>query len=703
VSFLLLKRWGVGAVLLAGSLLLFHRALFDGRFAIPYDLPEFHFPLAWQIAEGLREGRIALWDPYTYCGFPLHANVQAQMFYPPAWPIFAAAAALGGESLRWLLEWQVALHVWLAGLFAYGLARRLGLGRAAALFAGLCFELSGYFVSQAQHLGAVCGAAWIPLAWRGAIELNRRPDARRTAMLAAGLAMSFLAGFTAITILAFASTAVLALLLWMRRPAHFRPPLFIAAAAALAVALCAVQLLPTLELSALSTAYKRGTFSEEGGGIPWQGLVSMLLPGRYGVLDSIEPKFGVNPSFLYLYAGLATLGLALAGIVWSAGWRWVLAVMTGFHLLWMMGGHTPAGLTAYRALPAGIRSAFYQEFASAPFLLAVCLLAGFGFEKLIARRASALTAAVLCLAVLDPVYRASTSWFVASPPENFPLVSRDVFEESRESPLAARRAAGRSLPPGRMETYRDSMRWMSHAPVLEIATPNGNDPLALERVLEVRRIYAPMEDWVRTSEARSIPSPVMDLLNVTALVAWEDDGAAPPAEHFRFLEAVHGHRFYANPAALPRFFLAGRVVASKSMAESVSLLRRHAQDAGPAAIVEGPAPRAQSAQFAPVRVLRYEPERIELEYDSPVDAVLVSSEAAYPGWKAALDGKEIPLLLVNGAFRGAAAPAGRHRVVMRYSPASLWWGGAISLLALAGLLAAGAVWDNRVEFLPVAS
>lgn len=126
--------------------------------------------------------------------------------------------------------------------------------------------------------------------------------------------MSFLAGFTAITILAFASTALLALLLWMQRPAHFRTPLLVATAAALALALCAVQLLSTLELPSLSKAEGRGAFSEDGGGIPGQGLVSMLLPGRYGVLDSIEPKAGVNPSFLYLSAGLSTLFPALAGI-----------------------------------------------------------------------------------------------------------------------------------------------------------------------------------------------------------------------------------------------------------------------------------------------------------------------------------------------------------------------------------------------------
>jgi hypothetical protein len=85
-----LVRIGIAAALLTAVLSLFHRPLFDGRYATPYDLPEYHFPLAWQIAQGLREGRLALWDPYTYCGFPLHANLQAQMFYPPAWPFFSS-------------------------------------------------------------------------------------------------------------------------------------------------------------------------------------------------------------------------------------------------------------------------------------------------------------------------------------------------------------------------------------------------------------------------------------------------------------------------------------------------------------------------------------------------------------------------------------------------------------------------------------
>jgi hypothetical protein len=49
-----------------------------------------------------------------------------------------------------------------------------------------------------KHLGAVAGAAWMPFAWLGVVLLADGFSLRRFAMLAASLAMIFLAGFPAI-------------------------------------------------------------------------------------------------------------------------------------------------------------------------------------------------------------------------------------------------------------------------------------------------------------------------------------------------------------------------------------------------------------------------------------------------------------------------------------------------------------------------
>lgn len=681
------SRARVALALLAPVLVLFHRALFLHGFVIPFDLQEYHFPLAWQVADGLRNLRLPLWDPFTYCGFPLHANVQAQMFYPPAWPFFTAGAVIGPDRMRVLLEWQVVAHIWLAGVFAYRLWRRMGLGRAAAVFGALGFELSGYFVAQSQHPGAICGAAWLPLAWRAVLDLEERQNARRAAVLAMALAMAFLAGFTAITIVVFVSTLTLAAILWLKRPSDWRAPLAAAGGAVWAIALTGVQLLPTLELSALSTAYKRASFSEDGGGAPWQAFVSLIEPTRYGVLLSTDPKLGVNPAFLYLYAGLLAVALAGAGLAQRHCWRIPLLALAALNGLWMLGGQTAIGRALWLALPMQIRSATYQEFAAPAFLLAFCGLAALGFERWICARGPVVTGLALAAAMLDAPSQSWKSWMVATPADRFPLVTRDTFEESKESPLAARRAVAGAVPAARLETFRDSLHWMSHAPVLGLATPNGNDPLAMERMIEVRRLYAPMQDWERTGEARRIPSAVLDLLNVRLLVTWEDDGEAPPVEHFRLIEAVHGHRFWENPRALPRFFLAQRVVESRDLRETLRHLNDPAFDPRTSVMIEGARIGTSAHPPGKVRVIRYEPERVELEFESEGDAVLVTSETAHPGWRARLDGQPAALLLANGAFRAMAAPAGRHRAEMVYAPASLKAGMVLSIISLICLLA----------------
>jgi uncharacterized membrane protein YfhO len=82
-----------------------------------------------------------------------------------------------------------------------------------------------------------------------------------------------------------------------------------------------------------------------------------------------------------------------------------------------------------------------------------------------------------------------------------------------------------------------------------------------------------------------------------------------------------------------------------------------------------------------VSVIRYEAHEVQLDVDSP-GGVVVSSEAFYPGWDSAVDGRRAETLLVNTAFRGVAVPAGRHRVTMKYVPRSFVAGLVLSGAAL---------------------
>jgi hypothetical protein len=60
--------------------------------------------------------------------------------------------------------------------------------------------------------------------------------------------------------------------------------------------------------------------------------------------------------------------------------------------------------------------------------------------------------------------------------------------------------------------------------------------------------------------------------------------------------------------------------------------------------------------------------------------LLITSEADYPGWRASLNGGEIPIIHTNVAFRGLQIPADRHRVEFVFRPG--FYGGRPHLLSL---------------------
>lgn len=663
-------------VLLAEVLLFFRRVLFSRGFIIPYDLPGYHLPLAYYAARSLGAGELPLWDPFTYCGLPFYANLQAQVFYPPAWIFFGLANLLGLDALQRLLTWQVALHVFAGGVGAYLLLRRLRLDWAAALFGGTVFQLGGYFTSQTQHLGAICGAAWLPFAWLCVLELCERPGWRWTAALAVILALSILAGFPAVTIAVVASTWLQALALAVRRPVPVKGLALAAAATLWSALLAAIQLLPTRELISLSVARMRGQWTDDAGGVPWQGLVSLLLPNHFHVFDREQFTLPWNETFLYLYGGLATLLLAAAALARRDRPAAVFTVMTLGSGFLMMGGTTPPGHAILAALPTAVKSPLYPEFFSAAFVLGIACLAALGVARWMPR----LGPALVLLTILDLYWVGSNRHWNTQPADRVAPVRENSFEGSPVTIAGVRRLIHQTTPPARIDVWQGSAGWMPAAPIEQVPTANGNDPLVIHRLLEVRRLFAPGPFWERYHEVTRPESPILDLLNVRYILTYAPD-AKPrmSSPGLRLAAVLPGHQVYENLSVLPRFFLVGRTRPAASLQEALAILGSPGFDPSREAVVEGAA--AFTGGEGVVRVRHYSARSVELETESATPSFLVTSETWYPGWRATIDGQQQPLVMTNGAFRGLALPAGRHKVEMHFTPSILWWGASSTLLA----------------------
>src|SRR5262245_10902592 len=130
---------------------------------IPFDIRQFHVPLANFMEHSVRRGMWPFWDPSNYCGVPLSSDIAAQVYYPMAWLAIGLDTVTGGGRLFYWLEAFTALHMTIGGLGAYFLCRKMGCSPLAAFFGATVFQIGPFFASQAEHFGSICSAAWFPL------------------------------------------------------------------------------------------------------------------------------------------------------------------------------------------------------------------------------------------------------------------------------------------------------------------------------------------------------------------------------------------------------------------------------------------------------------------------------------------------------------------------------------------------------------
>jgi hypothetical protein len=96
-----------------------------------------------------------------------------------------------------------------------------------------------------------------------------------------------------------------------------------------------------------------------------------------------------------------------------------------------------------------------------------------------------------------------------------------------------------------------------------------------------------------------------------------------------------------------------------------------------------------------VRMLRYQPERVELDASSDRSAWLVLNDLYSAGWLASIDGASVPIIKANHLVRAIRLPAGARHVVFSYEAPGLRLGlilSAVSLLAACLLLGLRTWW-----------
>jgi hypothetical protein len=189
---------------------------------------------------------------------------------------------------------------------------------------------------------------------------------------------------------------------------------------------------------------------------------------------------------------------------------------------------------------------------------------------------------------------------------------------------------------------------------------------------------------------------VLGLLGVGFLLQHPRD---PVLRGLQPVYAGRDARLYVNPGALPRAFLVDR---QEVVHGGDAALARVASPDFPArtvAVTERPVAGLSAGAGSPgrARISHYGRERVVVDTAASRSALLVLTDAWFPGWKARVDGRDVPVERVDYLIRGVRVPAGAHRVELRFDPASWRAGWITSLCALAVVLAAAGVGWRRAR------
>jgi hypothetical protein len=191
----------------------------------------------------------------------------------------------------------------------------------------------------------------------------------------------------------------------------------------------------------------------------------------------------------------------------------------------------------------------------------------------------------------------------------------------------------------------------------------------------------PRPDGVLLSRLEELPDDrVLDILGVRYLIANED---TPGRSDLRMVD-FGDLRLFARPAPVPRSLLVFDASVADDQA-ALAFMARPQFDPNRQIILspEHAAPVQQSLRTAvPVEPLVMGAHRWQARVSLSEPGYLLQREAWYPGWRARVDGVEVPVLRANLLYRAIRLEPGEHSVEFYFESGSYARGVVVSLVAL---------------------
>lgn len=622
----------------------------------------------------IQQGLIPLWNPYLACGLPLLADYQSACFYPFTW-IHAWFNFSNKFDFSWVFHEFVAFY----GFYLWLRLNRVG--RLWSALGSIGYAGSAQMVLSWGFNGYPASLAWVPWVFWSAQSALKMGGVQRWTLVTLIFALELLSGYPPLAFYTFLFGGGWAI--WMR--AEMRAYVRLVFCGLTAILLTAVQWLPFFEY----LAHGQRVLGEE---YPYHFRADdflRLINPYQGPIGSLE-YHGLQSNGLFNpYIGIPALVL----LIWSffkpfsdknSFWRWSAL----FILVWLAGRNGPADWL----LPSGILNAL--EPSKAAFLFVFCAITasvqqGDGWLDSKDKKKRIMVLIVIVIWLLDGLI--------------LPFRIRQQMPNPylNSSVLMTAQAVGKDVGDGRVIQLMTSSdySWRLHQDLpnqilegVQMMEPNTSGVFGI-RTLAANNSLAPdgFLNLVRYgNKAYPYPGRLFDLAGVKAFLGKRK----MPGPKYESVPIDGKFILNINKRVLPslrevggaRYFENRPSVLEATTLENADVEKEVFLEKDPAGLIMSLPPDRRPLEGnkrSENLTSRYSPQRAVWVGETHLGSYVVFNETFFPGWKAWLDGRPVPIYRAYGDFMAVSVNEdSSHRVDFGYEPASFRLGLFISLVTL---------------------
>lgn len=326
-------------------------------------------------ATSFKSGQLPLWNPYTFSGQPLLANVQSSVFYPLNLFYF-----LFNSKVAWIL--LVVSQPILASIFCYAFCRSLKISRTASTFSASAFIFTSYIITWLENVNIISSYLFLPLILLACQKFYENHKSRYMALGAVGLSLAILAGHPQTAIYLYITFVAFWLFKWFFQQRQGKNLVALGLILVLSIGLSAIQILPTFafyQQSPVSLEFAKQVFDEFL--IPYQNFVTFLAPDFFGH-PATNNFWSRNYGDFNPYIGVIPLVLAAVGFYKNRSNQFIKFGLVVSVLFLLASIASPVSfLIKVLQLPV-LDSTSSARFMSITLFMLI-LFAGFGLDSLV--------------------------------------------------------------------------------------------------------------------------------------------------------------------------------------------------------------------------------------------------------------------------------------------------------------------------------